>query len=75
MIKVKAKVTDEVSPGVVMIDFGWGNPGDQGHNVNILTNDKNRDPISCTTPNRRFRCQVTRVNDEDMRHKVETTKA
>ena len=62
MIKVKAKVTDEVSPGVVIIDFGWGNPGDQGPNVNILTSDKDRDPISCSTPNRRFRCQVTKVN-------------
>ena len=62
MIKLKAKVTDEVSPGVVIIDFGWGNPGDQGTNVNILTSDKDRDPVSCSTPNRRFRCQVTRVN-------------
>jgi anaerobic selenocysteine-containing dehydrogenase len=61
MIKIKAKVTDEVSPGVVIIDFGWGNPGDQEPNVNILTSDKDRDPISCSTPNRRFRCQVTRV--------------
>jgi thiosulfate reductase/polysulfide reductase chain A len=62
-IKVKAKVTDEVSPGIVMIDFGWGNPGDQGPDVNILTSDKDRDPVSCSTPNRRFRCQVTKVNE------------
>jgi anaerobic selenocysteine-containing dehydrogenase len=62
MIKVKAKVSDEVSPGVVIIDFGWGNPWDQGPNVNILTSDKDRDPISCSTPNRRFRCQVTKIN-------------
>lgn len=62
MIKLKAKVTDEVSPRVVIIDFGWGNPWDQGPNVNILTSDKDRDPISCSTPNRRFRCQVTKVN-------------
>ena len=62
MIKVKAKVTNEVSPGVVIIDFGWGNPWDQGPNVNILTSDNARDPISCSTPNRRFRCQVSKVN-------------
>ncbi|MBA7493239.1 Acetylene hydratase [subsurface metagenome] len=61
-IKVKAKVTDEVSPGVVIIDFGWGNPWDQGANVNILTSDEDRDPISCSTPNRRFRCQVSRAD-------------
>jgi anaerobic selenocysteine-containing dehydrogenase len=61
MIKVKAKVTDEISPGVVIIDFGWGNPGDQGPDVNILTSDKDRDPVSCSTPNRRFHCQVTKA--------------
>ncbi len=60
-IEVTAKVTDEISPGVVIIDFGWGNPGDQGANVNVLTSDEERDLISGSTPNRRFRCQVTRV--------------
>ena len=62
MIKIRAKVTEEVSPGVVIIDFGWGNPWDEGANVNILTSDEDRDPISCTTSNRRFRCQVTKVD-------------
>jgi anaerobic selenocysteine-containing dehydrogenase len=60
-IKIRAKVTDEVSPGVVIIDFGWGNPWDQGANVNLLTSDEDRDPISGSTPNRRFHCQVTKV--------------
>jgi len=62
MIKIRAKVTDEISPGVVVVDFGWGNPWDQGPNVNLLTTDEDRDPISGSTPNRRFRCQVTKVN-------------
>ncbi len=61
-IEVRAKVTGEVSPGVVIIDFGWGNPWDQKANVNLLTSDQDRDPISASTPNRRFRCQVTRVS-------------
>ena len=61
-IRIRAKVTDEVSPGVVIIDFGWGNPGDNGANVNILTSDEERDPISGSTPNRRFRCQVTKAS-------------
>ena len=62
MIKIRAKVTDEISPGVVIVDFGWGNPWDQGPNVNLLTSDEDRDPISGSTSNRRFRCQVTKVN-------------
>lgn len=61
-IEIKAKVTGETSPGVVIIDFGWGNPWDKKPNVNILTSDEERDPISCSTPNRRFRCQVSRLN-------------
>ncbi len=61
-IEVRVKVTDEVSPGVVIIDFGWGNPWDQKANVNVLTSDQDRDHISCSTPNRRFRCQVTKLS-------------
>jgi anaerobic selenocysteine-containing dehydrogenase len=61
-IGVKAMLTDEVAPGIVLIDFGWGNPGDGGQNVNLLTSDEERDPISCSTPNHRFRCQVIKEN-------------
>ena len=57
-MEVKALLTDEVAPGIVLIDFGWGNPGDGGQNVNRLTSDEDRDPISCSTSNHRFRCQV-----------------
>ncbi len=59
-IEVKATLADEVAPGIVLIDFGWGNPGDGGQNVNLLTSDEDRDPISCSTSNHRFRCQVTK---------------
>ena len=59
-IGVKAVLADEVAPGIVLIDFGWGNPGDGGQNVNLLTSDEDRDPISCSTSNHRFRCQVTK---------------
>lgn len=60
-ISIKAKLTDEIRKGVILIDFGWGNPGDGGVNVNILTSDKDRDPISCSTSNHRFRCQVSKL--------------
>jgi anaerobic selenocysteine-containing dehydrogenase len=60
LIKVKARITDETAQGVVIIDFGWGNPWDGGANVNILTNADERDPVSCSTSNHRFRCQVTK---------------
>ena len=60
-IEVEAKVTTEIRPGLVIIDFGWGNPWDQGANVNILTSDEFRDPISSATSNRQFLCQVKRI--------------
>lgn len=60
-ISVKTMVTDEVTAGTVIVDFGWGNPWDNGPNVNILTSDKHRCPISGATPNRRFRCEVTKA--------------
>jgi len=60
-IQLKAKVTDETMAGVVIIDFGWGNPGDDKANVNLLTSDVVRDKITGSTPNRRFRCQVSKA--------------
>ena len=60
-ISVKVMVTDEIRPGFVIVDFGWGNPWDGGPNVNILTSDQPRCPISGATPNRRFRCEVAKT--------------
>jgi anaerobic selenocysteine-containing dehydrogenase len=54
----EAKIAGEMQPGLVIIDFGWGNPGDESVNVNILTSDSERDPLTGTTPNRRFVCEV-----------------
>ena len=62
-IRIKATITHEVLRGVVIIDFGWGNPGDSGANVNILTSDQERDPFTGATPNRRFICEVRRDPD------------
>jgi len=60
-IQIKAKVTIEVLPGMAIVDFGWGNPGDKGANLNILTDDEVRDPFCSATPNRRFLCQVKKA--------------
>ncbi|MFC1862527.1 molybdopterin dinucleotide binding domain-containing protein [Thermodesulfobacteriota bacterium] len=59
-ISIKARLTDEIKKEAILIDFGWGNPGDGGANVNTLTSDKDRDQISCSTSNHRFRCQVSK---------------
>lgn len=59
-IHLKATLVEEVNPGLVVTDFGWGNPGDGWENVNRLAGDLPRDSISSTTPNREFICQVMR---------------
>jgi len=60
-IIIRTKTTEDNGPGVVVIDFGWGNTWDNGANVNILSPDEVRDPESCSTSNRRFLCQVKKI--------------
>jgi len=60
-VRVKSIVTTDTQAGVVVVDFGWGNPGDGGANVNVLTSDDSRDPVAASTPNRRFLCEVRRA--------------
>jgi anaerobic selenocysteine-containing dehydrogenase len=57
-IRLKAKVADGVGPGLVMIDFGWGNPSDNKANINLLTSDAVWDRVSGGYPNRLFACEV-----------------
>ncbi len=60
-VRVKAKVTENIGPGLVSLDFGWGNPTDNGPNLNLLTSDEVWDPISGGYPNRLFLCEVGKV--------------
>ena len=58
-INMKAKVSDVVHPGLVCIAWGWGefNPD---YNINSLTDDEKRDPVTSTTSNRCFMCNVVK---------------
>jgi anaerobic selenocysteine-containing dehydrogenase len=57
-IRLKAKLAEDMNPGLVLVDFGWGNPTDGKASINRLTNDTYFDPISGGTPNRIFPCEV-----------------
>jgi len=59
-IKVKAKVTQKVPLGIVAISWGWGQTIIEA-NINDLTDDTVRDPITGTTPNRLFLCEVQKI--------------
>jgi len=57
-IELEARTEEKAPLGVVVVDFGWGNPWDNAANINLLTDDQNRDLISSGTSNRLFPCQV-----------------
>jgi anaerobic selenocysteine-containing dehydrogenase len=58
MIEMEAKISDNFGPGLVAMDFGWGNPLDKEANINALTPDEVWDPVSGGYPNRLFLCEV-----------------
>jgi anaerobic selenocysteine-containing dehydrogenase len=60
-IQVNAKITEDVGPGLVSVDFGWGNPTDNKASLNVLTSDAVWDPVSGGYPNRLFLCEVRKL--------------
>ncbi len=60
-IRLKTIISEDVRPGVVTIDFGWGNPTDKKASINSLSPDDVWDPVSGGYPNRLFLCEVKKV--------------
>jgi anaerobic selenocysteine-containing dehydrogenase len=60
-ITLKAKLTEDTQPGLIWVDFGWGNPTDGKANINVLVNDTHFDPVSGGTPHRLFACEVKKT--------------
>ena len=58
-IKMKAKVSYVVHLGLVRIAWGWGEFSPD-YNINSLTDDEKYDPITSTTSNRCFMCNVVK---------------
>jgi anaerobic selenocysteine-containing dehydrogenase len=56
-VQMKARISEAVHPGVVRIAWGWGEV-DPDANVNNLTDDDRRDPVTGTPSNRSFMCRV-----------------
>jgi len=61
-IKMQAGVTDRVRPGHVIIAWGWGEVH-QDYNLNLLTDDHHRDPVTSTPSNRSFMCSLEKLRD------------
>lgn len=56
-VRMKARISDVVHPGSIRIAWGWGEI-DPDANVNNLTDDNRRDPITATPSNRSFLCRI-----------------
>jgi anaerobic selenocysteine-containing dehydrogenase len=56
-VRLQARISEVVHPGVLRIAWGWGEV-DPETNVNNLTDDDRRDPITCTPSNRSFMCRI-----------------
>ncbi len=55
-IKVKAKLTEDILPEVVSVTHGWNEA-----NINLLTDDEERDPISGYPALKAMLCRVKKV--------------
>lgn len=70
-IRVRARVTATLHPRWVMVTHGYGEPyaADErrpgGDDLpNVITSEKERDPISGATGNRSFLCRITRMEGQ-----------
>lgn len=61
-IEMSTRVSDVISEGVIRIAWGWGEEEDRW-NLNYLTDDFQRDPITCTPSGRSFYCKVEKLGD------------
>lgn len=56
-IRMKARISTVLHPGSIRIAWGWGEV-DPELNVNNLTDDNRRDPVTGTPSNRSFMCRI-----------------
>ncbi|EJW09886.1 Anaerobic dehydrogenase [Rhodovulum sp. PH10] len=60
-VTIRTRFDISLRPGLVMMDFGWGNPTDGLASANELTSDEFWNPISGSTPQRLFACEVVKM--------------
>ena len=56
-VRLKARISTAVHPGVVRLAWGWGEV-DPELSLNNLTDDDRRDPVTGTPSNRCFMCRI-----------------
>ncbi len=61
-VEMKTRISDVISEGVIRIAWGWGGESDKW-NLNFLTDDFERDPITCTPSGRSFYCKIEKLEE------------
>ncbi len=56
-IRMKARISDVIAPGIARIAWGWGEVDDDA-GINNLTDDNRRGPVTCTPSARTFMCWI-----------------
>jgi anaerobic selenocysteine-containing dehydrogenase len=56
-VRMKARISGAVHPGSIRVGWGWGD-SDPEANVNNLTDDDRRDPVTGTPSARSFMCRI-----------------
>jgi anaerobic selenocysteine-containing dehydrogenase len=56
-IRLKTRISEVTHPGVVRIAWGWGETAPEA-NLNDLTDDARRDPVTSTPSSRTFMCRI-----------------
>jgi len=59
-IEMPVRISTVVPPGMVRIAWGWGEY-DPRYNLNNLTGDNRKNPITGTTTSRSFMCRLSRI--------------
>ena len=63
-IEMKANVSNIISPGIIRIPWGWGE-SNLTYNANNLTDDSEKSPITSTTSNRSFMCNISKSSKKE----------
>ncbi len=56
-VSMPLRISSRARPGIVIIAWGWGEV-EEHLNLNNLTDDKRRDPVTATPANRGFMCHI-----------------
>ncbi|HUW64804.1 MAG TPA: molybdopterin-dependent oxidoreductase [Spirochaetia bacterium] len=62
--EMKAEISETVGPGIVLVGWGWGEVSANG-SINELVSDQPRDPLTGTTANRFFWCEISPARSRD----------